>query len=408
MDPSHTIAIIGGGAAGIFAAALCAEMAPGTRIVVLEKTRQLLAKVRISGGGRCNVTHAQFDPRSLVKNYPRGHQELLGPFHQFQPKDTIAWFASHGVTLKTEEDGRMFPISDSSQTIIDCLLQTAKKHGVTILCEAAVRHITKTDSGFTLSLEGEKKINSDYLILATGSNPQGHALAASLGHTLIPSVPSLFTFNVPQSPLLDLSGISVQDVQVELPGTKYVQRGIVLLTHWGFSGPCILKLSAWAARFLHGCHYHTPLHINWIPGWKQEEALALLLSLKQKNPQKFLENESLFSLPGNLWRRLLLKGEIPPATPLAKLSNAQLQKGIKLLQSDTYEINGKTTFKQEFVTCGGVSLKEIHFKTMESKIIKHLYFAGEVLDIDGVTGGFNFQNAWTTAFLAASAITSKL
>ncbi len=401
MQTQKRIVIIGGGASGIFAAALCAEKIPNSHISVLEKTRQLLAKVRISGGGRCNVTHAQFDPKLLSGFYPRGHKELLGPFHHFQPKDTIAWFQSKGVALKTEEDGRIFPTTDRSETIIDCLLHAAQSKGVEIQCETSLQSIQKNKEGFLLTTQKQEILECDALILATGSSSQGHVLAASLGHTIVPSVPSLFTFNVPTSALLDLSGIALSDVQLTLKGTHFKQRGNLLLTHFGFSGPAALKLSAWAARELHACHYETSLQINWIPEYTSDRALA---TLKALNPCKTLYAQNHFSLPAQLWKRLLTLAAIPESTPLNHISHAKLHTLANQLTADTYAIKGKTAYKHEFVTCGGVSLKEVDFKTMQSRLVPSLFFVGEILDIDGVTGGFNFQNAWTTAFLAAEAL----
>lgn len=383
------VIIIGGGAAGIFAAAQCKDC----EVIVLEKTRQLLSKVRISGGGRCNVTHSEFDPKKLTHHYPRGHRELLGPFHHFQPKDTIAWFEGQGVALKREEDGRMFPTTDHSETIIACLLNAAKH--ADIRSEHGVSKIEKKEEGFTVHLEKGDTLECDYLILATGSHPKGHALAASLGHTIVPPVPSLFTFNIPTSPLLDLAGIVAENVELILG--EFKQRGDLLLTHWGFSGPAALKLSAWAARSLHACDYRTTLTVNWT------NDVHLLDQLKQQKPFRTLEAENPFHLPMNLWKRLIALADIPANLPLGHVPNKAFS---KLIRSE-YAIEGKTTYKQEFVTCGGVDLKEIDFRTMESRMAANLFFTGEVLNIDGVTGGFNFQNAWTTAFLAGSAINSK-
>lgn len=407
IQTKKRVVIIGGGAAGIFAAASLAEKTNALEIIVLEKTRQLLSKVRISGGGRCNVTHAQFDPKKLTNNYPRGNKELLGPFHRFQPQDTIAWFQKHGVELKTEEDGRMFPITDHSATIINCLLSAAKEGGVKILCEHAVRSVEKTPHGFLLSLEGHDPLPCDFLILATGSNPQGHQIATSLGHSIIPCVPSLFTFNVPSSPLLDLAGIAISSAELSLKNLPFHQKGDLLLTHWGFSGPSALKLSAWAARELHACNYHTGLMINWISNFNREQALQILQKIKQQKPLKTLENENPFSLPMNLWKRLLTLNAIPLNTPLGHLSDKSLKLLAEQLTCSSFAVEGKTTYKQEFVTCGGISLKEVDFKTLESKLTHNLFFAGEILDIDGVTGGFNFQNAWTTAYLAATCIAER-
>lgn len=400
------VVIIGGGAAGIFTAVICAEKNPYLEIVVLEKTRQLLSKVRISGGGRCNVTHSEFDPKKLTTNYPRGCKELLGPFHRFQPQDTLHWFQNHGVELKTEEDGRVFPATDCSATIINCLLDTAKEKGVHVLSERSVRLVEfiKEEHRYRVHLEKQEPILCDYLVLATGGSPQGHELSTSLGHEITDPVPSLFTFNVPSSPFIDLAGITLSSAELVLPDLGYKERGSLLITHFGFSGPAALKLSAFAARDLHQCGYKTPLTINWLPGQKREEILKILQQTKQLKPLKFLNNENLFALPINLWKKLISLAGILGDAPLGHIPDKQLQSLTGLLTAATYPISGKTTHKAEFVTCGGVNLKEIDFKTMQSKILPHLFFAGEILDIDGITGGFNFQNAWTTAYLAASCI----
>lgn len=404
MGHKKRVVIVGGGAAGIFAAVILAEKNSNLEILVLEKTRQLLSKVRISGGGRCNVTHSQFDPKKLTANYPRGNKELLGPFHKFQPQDTINWFNQHGVELKTEEDGRMFPTSDHSATIINCLLDTAKNSGVIIRNEYTIRSIERKEEGFTLFLDKQDSIDCHYLILATGSSPGGHELAASLGHTIVPPVPSLFTFNVPTSKLLDLTGITLKDAELSLKDIPYRTRGSLLLTHWGFSGPAALKLSAWAARDLHACNYQTELYINWVPSRTKDEILNTLISFKKQMPSKSLDGENLFHLPLNLWRRLLLLSDILPNTPLNHVPDKKIKKLADSISSSAFAVEGKTTYKSEFVTCGGIELKEVDFKTMQSRIVPHLFFAGEILNIDGVTGGFNFQNAWTTAYLAASCI----
>jgi hypothetical protein len=288
------------------------------------------------------------------------------------------------------------------------LLSTAKEQGVDIRCEQAVRCLQKNENRFTLHLEKQETIECDYLILATGSHPNGHQLAASLGHSIVPPVPSLFTFNVPTSPLSDLTGICVDDVEISLKNSSFKQRGSLLITHWGFSGPAALKLSAWAARDLHACHYQTEIYIHWIPAFKKEEVLDLLYQLKQEKPKKTLDSENLFCLPMNLWKRLLNLSNIPLGTPLAHLHKKDLMHLANWLTHSTFVQDGKTTYKQEFVTCGGVDLKEINFKTMESRIVKNLFFAGEILDVDGVTGGFNFQSAWTTAYLASRCIAERI
>ncbi len=362
--------VIGGGAAGFFAALSAKKANPFAKILILEKTAQLLSKVRVSGGGRCNVTHNCFDPKEFIKNYPRGSKELLGPFTRFSPKDTIEWFESRGVKLKAEEDGRIFPITDSSQTIIDCLINEAQKLGVEIQTQTRIETINKEHDHFLL--QGEKgEMRASKLVLATGSSPQGHAWAKGLGHTIEPLIPSLFTFHSPTSPLLELSGVSVEDAEVRLEGRTVRQRGPLLITHFGFSGPAIIKLSAWEAPYLFENNYKAKLIINWLP---HLTPVQVARGLREKSNR--------FNLPKSLWNSL----------------------SHKTLQADIYEIDGKTMFKKEFVTCGGVRRSEVNFKTMESKVCPGLYFTGEILDIDGVTGGFNFQNAWTTAYIAGNSL----
>lgn len=382
------IVVVGGGAAGIFAALSSKEAHPASRVVLLEKSAVFLSKVRISGGGRCNVTHACFEPEKLVKNYPRGGKELLGPFHRFQPKDTVEWFESRGTKLKTEADGRMFPVTNQSQTIIDTLLNEAKNLGVELWTRQHIISIFHAEGLFHIQFREGTTLRAKALILASGSSTEGYRLAESLGHTIVPPVPSLFTFNVPTSRLLSLSGIAVPHATVSLPEIGMEQSGPLLITHFGFSGPAVLKLSAWAARELHGLNYKTTIHINWIPELSRDEL--------KRRIRTFQPN-----LPKNLWKTL-----IHPITDKARahLSNADVEKLCQSLQADTYQMDGKTTHKEEFVTCGGVNLKEVDFKTMQSKILPGLYFAGEILNIDGVTGGFNFQNAWTTGHLCGRAV----
>jgi len=394
--------IIGGGAAGIFAAIRCKELMPFSEVIVLEKTNQLLSKVRISGGGRCNVTHACFDASILVKNYPRGSKELLSPFHHFQPKDIISWFEERGVTLKTESDGRMFPITDSSETIIQCLLKAASDAGVVIRKQQRVEAVQKIEEGFLIQLENEE-LTAQHLLLATGSSPAGHVIATALGHEIIEPLPSLFTFNVPTSPLLDLSGIAVPTTTLTLKETKQQQLGPLLLTHWGFSGPAALKLSAFAARELHDLNYKATLIINWTTFQNAEALYQTLLKEKQTNPHGFLPQ----FLPKKLQTRLL-ENLIDSKTALNQFSNKTLMQIANKCTADSYQIDGKTRNKEEFATAGGINLSQVDFKTMQSRITPGLFFAGEILNIDGITGGFNFQNAWTSAYLAATAMTNHL
>ncbi len=388
----YDLIVIGGGAAGLFAALSAKAAHAKANVVLLEKSAVLLAKVRISGGGRCNVTHQCFDPTKLIQNYPRGGQELRGPFHRFQPQDTMQWFESRGAALKAEPDGRIFPVTDSSETIINTLLQEAKALQLEILMRQKIDKIEKTDQGFQVGPYTTRK-----LLLATGSASDGHAWAAQLGHTIEKPVPSLFTFNVPTSPLKELSGISHSPVELSIVGAPLVQKGALLITHFGFSGPAALKLSAWGAKIFHERQYKVPLSVDWLPDETIPKTFETLLQLKKTAPQKTLLAENPFKFSKNLWKTLLDNDK-----RLSDISQKELQAISQKLHADIYQIDGKTTHKEEFVTCGGVTLKEVNFKTMESKICPGLYFAGEILDIDGVTGGFNFQAAWTTGFIAGS------
>lgn len=396
-DPNdtQTTVVIGGGAAGFFGAIACAEAHPEQRVILLEKAKQWLSKVRISGGGRCNVTHACFDPAHLVRHYPRGDKALRGPFTRFQPLDTIAWFESRGVALKVENDGRMFPTTDNSETIIQCLLQSAQKAKVELRQGCGVKEITP---GFELLLSTGEELHCDRILLATGSQPAGLALAEQLGHTIQPLVPSLFTCNIPDSPLSDLAGISVNG-RIGIGGTSFVQEGPILITHWGFSGPAVLRLSAWAARLFHEKSYEAEIWIEWSsPQWDD---------IKRIHGTKLLKNFGPEGLPKSLWQRFLLLENIDGELRWAGISKEQLSKLSRRLQRDTYLMSGKTTYKQEFVTCGGITLDEVDFRTMQSRLCPGLFFAGEVLDIDGITGGFNFQNAWTTGWIAGQSMGSN-
>jgi hypothetical protein len=416
------ITVVGGGAAGFFGAVTCASAHPHTQVTLLEAGRQPLSKVRISGGGRCNVTHACFDPAVLVQNYPRGSKALRGVFTRFQPKDTVAWFEAHGVQLKTEADGRMFPVTDSSETIVECLFKAAKEAGVKIRTGTAVKSVRRhlpllptpysllpTQGGFEIELKNGEILKCDRLLLATGSNPQGYALAKDLGHLVEPPVPSLFTFNIPDPRLQDLAGVSVNDVRLRLPDagkTLKEQSGPLLITHWGVSGPAVLKLSAWGARFLHERQYRTPLLINWLPQYNQESLRQMLLAVKSQLPRRQIATSCPVPVPKRLWMSLVTCVGIGAEERWAEVSKKALNQLVQELTQGEYFIKGKGVFKEEFVTCGGVSLKEVDFKTMESRLVPGLYFAGEILDIDGVTGGFNFQSAWTTASLAGHAMGS--
>lgn len=401
------IAIIGGGAAGFFAALAAKEHNPEAHVALFERSAKLLSKVRISGGGRCNVTHACFDPRLLVKNYPRGEKELLGPFHRFQPQDTVEWFQSRGVRLKTEADGRMFPITDSSQTIIDCLMGEAKRLGVEIYLHTKLVSMKKQGDRFLLTSSKEGAFwEVDRLILATGSDPAGWEFAKQLGHTIIPPVPSLFTFNIPSFPLVELAGVSVSAAKLKLEESRYEQEGPLLITHWGFSGPAVLRLSAFAARFLAEKEYRVVVSIDWLPHRTREEVSDWLAEERKIHSTKSIGNLIIPFLSKSLWQALCHRAGVPIETPLHHMSRAFVGALCEVLKHDQYQIEGKTTYKEEFVTCGGIALPEVEFKTMESKQMKHLFFCGEVLNIDGVTGGFNFQNAWTTGWIAGQSAAS--
>ena len=397
--------MIGGGASGFFGAIACAESHPHTQVTLLEASRQPLAKVRISGGGRCNVTHACFDPARLVQHYPRGGKALRGAFSRFQASHTVDWFAAHGVRLKTEADGRMFPLTDSSETIVDSLMKAASSSGVKIRTGAAVVAVSRQPDGFEISLKGEM-LQCDRLLLATGSSQLGYQIAKTLGHQIEPPVPSLFTFNVVDDRLQELAGLSVEPVRLRLSvdgNTHLEQTGPLLITHWGLSGPAVLKLSAWGARVLHDCHYQATLLINWLPEINPEELRQKMLSVKSEWSRRAIASNPL-DLPRRLWQYLIARVGIGAEDRWAELSNKTLNQLIQEVTQGCYVIKGKGTFKEEFVTCGGVSLKEVNFKTMESRCCPGLFFAGEILDIDGVTGGFNFQSAWTTAWLAGQAM----
>ncbi|WP_448561950.1 NAD(P)/FAD-dependent oxidoreductase [Trichothermofontia sp.] len=407
MSPNTVkIIVIGGGAAGVFGAIAAAEAHPQARVVILEAGPQPLAKVRISGGGRCNVTHACFDPVTLCQAYPRGSRALRGAFTRFQPRDTIAWFAAHGVALKTEADGRMFPVTDDSETIVQCLLQAADRAGVRLRTQAPVVQVEPQNSQFRVVLKSGEGVLGDRILLATGSHPRGYQIAQQLGHTLEPPVPSLFTFNVPDARLQNLAGVSVVNVHLRLRiGRETLsQTGPLLITHWGLSGPAVLKLSAWGARSLHNAHYQASLVINWVPDFNPDSLRTHLLAMKQAWAKRTIAAHCPVPLPRRLWQNLVSHAGITANCHWAELSKAALQQLSEHLLRDPYIVTGKGAFKEEFVTCGGVSLAEVDFKTMASRCCPGLYLAGEVLDIDGITGGFNFQSAWTTGWLAGQAM----
>ena len=399
---NYDVIIIGGGAAGFFAAINIAEMKPELRIAILERGKEGLQKVKISGGGRCNVTHAEFTPSELVLNYPRGEKELLGPFHQFMTGDTIEWFEKRGVELKIEDDGRMFPISNSSQTIIDCFLDEIKKHQVDVLYNHSVKSIKKENNCWEIESSQENFTSKD-LLIATGSNPKIWKLLKSFGHSISEAVPSLFTFNIKDNRIKNIPGVVAQNVEVKIIGTDLYSEGPLLITHVGMSAPAILKLSAFGAIELAKRNYEFEIEVNFI---RQDfnECVDNLKKLKLGLNKKTVFKFSQFELPKRLWQQLVLTSNIVENTTWAEINKQQLDALSQQLTQAVFKVDGKSTFKEEFVTAGGIDLKEINFKTFESKLHRNLYFAGEVINVDAVTGGFNFQNAWTGAYIAAKSI----
>lgn len=393
------IIVIGGGAAGFFAAINIAELLPDASVCILEKTTKVLSKVKVSGGGRCNVTHACFEPKELSTNYPRGERELLGPFHQFATGDTIAWFSERGVELKMEEDGRMFPVTDSSQTIIDCFEKEVEKKGIEVKLSTEVAKIEKS-SNFKLSLKNGGELQADAVVVAIGGNSKikHYDFLKDLRLQLIDPIPSLFTFNLPKHASNQLMGLSYE-VSVRLKGTSFEEFGPLLFTHWGMSGPAILKLSAKAAKWLYDKSYQFEFEVSWL-----DDAEKFISVNRKKCPSTKLQKQKPNEMPQRLWNYLLSRAGLDQSVNWADLNKSQMESLLKALEADVYQANGKTTFKEEFVTCGGVDLKEINMKTMESKAIKDLYFCGEVMNVDAVTGGFNFQAAWTSGFLVAESI----
>ena len=401
------LVVIGGGAAGFFGAIQAAERKPGLKVLILEKTTKLLTKVRVSGGGRCNVTHNNFNPFELARHYPRGEKALKGLFKSFQAEDTVRWFESKGVALKAEEDGRMFPTTDDSQTIIDCLMEQALSRKIRLELSAPVSSVKKQNNIFVVETS-QGVFEADKVLIAAGGNAQAQAYQwiADIGHTIIKPIPSLFTFNESEKKFKDLMGVSVPQAEVKIAGTKFVQQGPLLITHWGLSGPAVIKLSAWAAEYLNGIHYTFQALVSWIGPMKEMEFMEGLQEHKKQRGKQKVTTNPLFGLPHRLWQKLCELSEIEETKIWAEVPQKNMNKLMENTIRCPFQIKGKTTFKEEFVTCGGVDLKEIDLETLQSKLVPGLFFAGEVLHIDGETGGFNFQAAWTTAYVAARTIAS--
>lgn len=401
------LVVIGGGAGGFFCAVNAARMNPNLQVTILEKTTKLLSKVKISGGGRCNVTHALFDVAEMSRRYPRGQNFVKKTFHQFFTTDTIHWFESRGVRLKAEKDGRMFPVSDSSQSVIDCLLQEANLYGVDIRMSAEVNELAVGNRQFALTLANGQQLSADYVCLATGGYPKAAMFdwLKNLGHSFAPPVPSLFTFNLPKHPITALMGVSVEKARVKIEGSKLLEEGPVLITHWGLSGPAILRLSAWGARELAQKNYEFRAHLNWLPDHTDQSLKETFAGARRAYAAKKVVNHNP-GLPNRLWQFLLeqsgIKEEVRFADLPAKMENVL----IRNLVDYVLEVKGKTTFKEEFVTAGGISLAEVDANSLMSRKVPHLFFAGEVLDVDGITGGFNFQHAWTSGWIAAKSISA--
>ena len=420
----YDVLVVGGGAAGFYAAIHIKESRPDTKIAILERGKEVLTKVKVSGGGRCNVTHAEFNPKELSLNYPRGEKELLGPFHQYASGDTVGFFEERGVSLKIEEDGRMFPVSNSSHTIIDCFVSEVERLGIELKKLSSVsglESIAKDGNTLWKLKLGDSFLLARKVLLATGSNPKIWKLIEGLGHTIVPPVPSLFTFNIKDERIATIPGLSTNAEVIVLPKKKPVKtkskgrldtsglsaEGPLLITHWGMSGPAILKLSAWGARELEHYKYQFKIQVNWVPEYHQNGLLALFSKVKQVEKKTILRTKVL-DIPKRLWINLVRASAIPDETTWPEVSKQQLLALAEQLTQCVFQVNGKSTFKEEFVTAGGIDLKEINFKTYESKIVPNLYFAGEIINVDAITGGFNFQNAWTGGYLAAQGIVADL
>ncbi len=405
----RTLIVAGGGAAGFFCAVNAARMNPHLRVIILEQSTKLLSKVKISGGGRCNVTHACFSVSQLCKKYPRGGPFLKKTFHQFNPRDTINWFGERKVHLKTEADGRMFPDTDDAQTIIDCLLREARKHDVEIRLQSRITSFSREADRFEIRLADHTVLLADDLVIACGGYPKASMFdwLRSSGHSIEPPVPSLFTFNTPGHPLTRLMGLSVADAVIKITGTKLEERGPILCTHWGLSGPGILRLSAWGARILAAQNWRFKIRINWLPDKHEESLREAIQQIRAQKGKQLVHHKNPFGLPARLWTLLLEMSEVPEACKWAELPARAQHLLILNCCSLELQITGKTTFKEEFVTAGGIHLAEVAPQTMMSRLIPNLYFAGEILDIDGITGGFNFQHAWTSGYIAATNIASS-
>jgi predicted Rossmann fold flavoprotein len=404
VQNKYDLIVVGGGAAGFFAAINYAALHNGKKVLILEKSAQLLGKVKVSGGGRCNVTHACFEVKDLVKFYPRGSKELLGAFYKFQPADTIEWFKKRGVNIKKEADGRMFPVTDNSQTIIDCFLKATQDYAIDIKTQEGLISLAKPEATNNWKVvTTRKEYEAAQVIITTGSSEQIWKMLGSLGHAIEPPVPSLFTFNVKDPRINNLMGVAVKNATVKVDGTKLKEHGPLLITHWGFSGPAVLKLSAWGARALHQLNYHCTIEINWNANYDANTIMEYLQLQQRNSARQKVINHSYADMPSRLWQSLINQIGISDKN-WADINKKQLQLLANELTQAKFEVKGKSTFKEEFVTCGGVKLNEVDFKTMESKIHANLYFSGEVLNIDAITGGFNFQAAWTTAWIAANAM----
>jgi len=407
MSQKKQLVVIGGGAAGFFCAVNAARMNPQLQVTIIEKSNKLLSKVRISGGGRCNTTHACFDIPEMAAKYPRGDKFLRKTLHWFNPQHTIDWFAERSVQLKTEADGRMFPNTDNSQTIIDCLLREATKYNVQIIMQSEVRSLESgANGGWTLHTSDSRLLTPDFVCIACGGYPKSSMFQwlKDLGHTIEEPVPSLFTFNMPGNAITALMGVSVEKATVKVMGTKLVQQGPLLITHWGMSGPVILRVSAWGARQLSAMNYRFRILVNWLGDQPEQELRENWTSLREQFATQKIGNKNPFGLPARLWQYLLSISHIDTETRWAELAAKSQQLLIKNLLSQEFDVNGKTTFKEEFVTCGGIKLSEIDPNTMQSRIQPGIFFAGEIMDVDGITGGFNFQHAWTSGWLAGNSV----